>query len=190
MLDWGSGPNTSSGRLACGHDGGMTSHSPPIRKTVEFTDPAATAQVGATMPGLDFLRGMATGAVPAPPIAVLMNMGITAVEEGRVVFTGTPDTSHYNPIGVVHGGFAATMLDTVAGCAVHTTLPAGTGYSSIEIKVSFLRPIQAGVRLVATGTVTKPGSRVCFADGTLADENGRLVATASSSVLIFQPPAR
>lgn len=159
----------------------------PITRTVQFHDPLATARLGMTMSGLEFLRGMADGAVPPPPIAVLMNMDIETVEEGRVTFGGRPDGSHYNPIGVVHGGFACTMLDTVAGCAVHTTLPAGKAYTSIEIKVSYLRPIQSGMRLVATGTVTKPGSRVAFADATLATEDGTLVATASSSLLVFDP---
>ena len=156
-------------------------------RTIEFTDPLATARLGMTMSGLEFLRGMASGTVPAPPIAVLMNMDIETVEEGRVTFGGTPDASHYNPIGVVHGGFAATMLDTVCGCAVHTTLPAGKAYTSIEIKVSYLRPLQQGTRVVATGTVTKPGSRVAFADATLATEDGTLIATASSSLLVFDP---
>lgn len=156
-------------------------------RTLTFEDPVATARLGMTMSGLEFLRGMADGTVPPPPIAVLMSMDITSVEEGRVEFGGTPDASHYNPIGVVHGGFAATLLDTVCGCAVHSTLPAGKAYTSIEIKVSYLRPLHAGRRVIATGTVTKAGARVAFADATLATEDGRLVATATSSLLVFDP---
>lgn len=156
-------------------------------RTVRFHDPLPTARLGRSMSGLEFLRGMADGTVPPPPIAVLMNMDIESVEQGRVTFGGTPDESHYNPIGVVHGGFAATMLDTVCGCAVHSTLPAGNAYTTIEIKVSFLRPLHTGTRLVATGVVTKPGSRVAFADATLATAEGVLVATASSSLLVFDP---
>lgn len=162
---------------------GSSSHT----RTVTFVDPGATARLGMEMAGIDFLRGMTDGSVPPPPIAVLMNMDIVSVEHGTVVFGGTPDASHYNPIGMVHGGFAATLLDTVCGCAVHSTLPAGKAYTSIEIKVSYLRPLHAGTRLVATGTVTKPGSRVAFADATLATEDGTLVATASSSLLVFDP---
>lgn len=165
----------------------MSNTHPAASRTITFHDPMATARLGMTMSGLDFLRRMAEGIVPPPPIAVLMNMDIDIVEEGRVTFGGTPDASHYNPIGVVHGGFAATMLDTVAGCAVHSTLPAGKAYTSIEIKVSYLRPLHAGVRVIATGTVTKPGSRVAFADATLATADGVLVATASSSLLVFDP---
>ena len=158
-------------------------------RTISFQDPLATARLGMTMTGLEFLQGMADGVVPPPPIAVLMNMDIETVEKGRVTFGGMPDASHYNPIGVVHGGFAATMLDTVAGCAVHSTLPAGKAYTSIEIKISYLRPLHTGVRVIATGTVTKPGSRVAFADATLATTDGVLVATASSSLLVFDPRA-
>ena len=167
----------------------MTDTPPETTRTITFHDPLATARLGMTLSGLEFLRGMADGTVPPPPIAALMNMDIEEVEQGRVTFGGIPDASHYNPIGVVHGGFAATMLDTVAGCAVHSTLPAGKGYTTIEIKVSFLRPIHAGARVVATGTVTKPGSRVAFADATLATADGVLVATASSSLLVFDPRA-
>lgn len=165
----------------------MTDSANETTRTIAYHDPMATARLGMTMSGVEFLRGMAEGTVPPPPIAVLMNMDIESVEEGRVTFGGTPDASHYNPIGVVHGGFAATLLDTVAGCAVHSTLPAGKAYTSIEIKVSFLRPAHAGTRVVATGTVTKPGSRVAFADATLATEDGVLLATASSSLLVFDP---
>lgn len=169
----------------------MTSSVPGARnlttRTVSYADPLATARLGMTSSGLEFLQGMADGVVPPPPIAVLMNMDIETVEKGRVTFGGTPDGSHYNPIGVVHGGFAATMLDTVCGCAVHSSLPAGKAYTTIEIKVNFLRPLHAGVRVVATGVLTKPGSRVAFADATLTTDDGTLVATASSSLLVFDP---
>jgi len=167
----------------------MSELQPETTRTISFHDPLATARLGMTMTGLEFLQGMADGVVPPPPIAVLMNMDIETVEKGRVTFGGMPDASHYNPIGVVHGGFAATMLDTVAGCAVHSTLPAGKAYTSIEIKISYLRPLHTGVRVIATGTVTKPGSRVAFADATLATTDGVLVATASSSLLVFDPRA-
>jgi len=116
----------------------------------------------------------------------VMNMTLGEVEPGRVTFTCEPDESHYNPIGTVHGGFVCTVLDSVAGCAVHSTLPLGVGYTSLEIKVNYLRPVNATTGpLVAVGTVTKPGSRVAFAEGTIHDSEGRLVATASSTLLVF-----
>lgn len=87
----------------------------------------------------------------------------------------------------LHGGLMCTLLDSVAGCAVHTTLPAGVGYTSIEIKVSYMRPVKAGVPLLARGWVTKRGNRVSFADGEITDPEGRKIATASSSCLILRP---
>ena len=119
-----------------------------------------------------------------------MRMGITALEEGRVEFSCELDESVYNPIGVVHGGLVCTLLDTVAGCAVHTTLPAGVGYTSIELKVNYLRAVHAtSGPLTAIGRVVKPGRRVAFAEGEVLDAAGRTVATASSSLLVFPHPA-
>jgi uncharacterized protein (TIGR00369 family) len=101
----------------------------------------------------------------------------------------TLDESVYNPIGVVHGGLVCTLLDTVAGCAVHTTLPKGMGYTSIELKVSYLRPVHAtSGPLTAIGRVVKPGRRVAFSEGEILDAQGRAVATASSSLLVFPIP--
>jgi uncharacterized protein (TIGR00369 family) len=107
---------------------------------------------------------------------------------GRVVFECEPDESAYNPIGVVHGGLVCTLADTVAGCAVHTTLDAGVAYTSIDLNVSYLRPVtkDSGV-LRATGRVTKPGRRVAFSSAEIADQAGKIVATATSSLLVMDP---
>ncbi len=138
------------------------------------------------MSGLDYQRAMLAGQLPPPPISALMGMRSISVEEGVVVFGCEPDESAYNPIGLVHGGLVCTLLDSVAGCAVQTTLPVGTGYTSLEIKVNFLRPVRAGEgELTATGRVTKPGRRAAFAEGEVRDAAGRLVATASSTCLVF-----
>jgi uncharacterized protein (TIGR00369 family) len=119
----------------------------------------------ATMPGIDYLQAMIDGEIPPPPIVSLMNMDLVSVGPGTATFTCHPDESHYNPIGSVHGGFVCTVLDSAAGCAVQTTLPAGTGYTSLEIKVSYLRGVSATTGpLTVVGTVTKPGSRVAFAE--------------------------
>jgi uncharacterized protein (TIGR00369 family) len=161
----------------------------PRSKTVTWHDPLATAALGATMPGLEFLRAMAAGEVPPPPIAALFDFRPVHVEPGDISFTCTPDESAYNPIGVVHGGLVCTLLDTVAACAVHTTLPAGVGYTSIEIKVNYLRAVRIEPGrpggLTAHGWVTKPGRRVAFAEGDVRDAAGRVVATASTSCLVF-----
>ena len=113
-------------------------------------------------------------------------MDLVEVGPGTVTFRCQPDESHYNPIGMVHGGLVCTLLDSALGCATHTTLPAGTGYTSIEIKVNYLRPVTADSGpLICTGRVTKPGRRVTFAEGEVLDNQGKVVATASGSLLIF-----
>ncbi|GCD89371.1 hypothetical protein NLS1_13770 [Nocardioides sp. LS1] len=116
-------------------------------------------------------------------------MQIVEAEPGRAVFTCRPDESAYNPIGAVHGGLVCTLLDSVCGCALHTTLPQGRGYTSVEIKVNYLKAVRADSGLLtATGTVTKAGSRVGFTEGVVTDESGAVVATASSTLLVFDLP--
>jgi uncharacterized protein (TIGR00369 family) len=129
---------------------------------------------------------MAEGWLPPAPIATLFLMRPVAVDEGRVVFECQPDQSAYNPIGVVHGGLVCTLADTVAGCAVHTTLERGMGYTSIDINLSYLRPVtsESGV-LRATGRVTQRGRRVSFATVEIVDGAGRPVATATSNCLVM-----
>jgi len=154
-------------------------------KTITWQDPIALAAVGRTLSGLDFMRKLARRELPAPPIAQLFGFEIDSVELGDVVFRCAPDESTYNPIGVVHGGMACVLLDTVAGCAVHTTLPAEVAYTSLEIKVNYLRPIHGGTVLIAHGWVTKPGRRAAFAEADIRDEDGRVLATASSTCLVM-----
>ncbi len=155
-------------------------------KVVSWHDPAPTTSAGLTMAGLDYLRAMIDGTLPPPPISGLMEFGMTSAEPGRVVFTCRPDESAYNPIGAVHGGLVCTLLDSVAGCAMHSTLPQGKGYTSIEIKVSYLKAVRASSGLLtATGTVIKSGARVGFTEGVVTDATGAVVATASSTLLVF-----
>jgi uncharacterized protein (TIGR00369 family) len=155
-------------------------------RTVTWEDPLIGAELAKTMSGLEYMQALLDGSIPPPPIVNLMNMRPTEVEVGRVVFTCEPDESHYNPIGTVHGGLVCTLLDSVAGCAAQTTLPKGQAYTSLEIKVSYLRPVTADTgTLTAVGIVTKPGRRAAFVDATVTDSQGRLVATASSTLLVF-----
>jgi uncharacterized protein (TIGR00369 family) len=144
-----------------------------------------------SMSGIDYLRAMVDGDLPQAPIAGLMQFGLVEVEPGRAVFTCVPDESAYNPIGAIHGGLICTLLDSVTGCAVHTTLPQGKGYTSVEIKVNYLNAVRltSGL-LTATGTVVKTGSRVGFAEGVITDASGAVVATATSTLLIFDSPQR
>jgi uncharacterized protein (TIGR00369 family) len=158
------------------------------QKTISWEDPLETAKLGIQLPGLEYLTAMKDGRLPGPPIAAHFGFTIASVSEGDAVFVATPDESHYNPIGMVHGGMAATLLDSAVGCAVHTTLPAGVGYSSIELKVNYLRPIHAGAgQLRAHGWVVKAGSRVAFAEADIRDAEGKILATASGTCLIMRP---
>jgi uncharacterized protein (TIGR00369 family) len=155
-------------------------------RVVSWENPLIGAAVAKTMTGIDYIRAMIDESVPPPPIAGLMLMRPVSADVGTVTFTCEPDESHYNPIGTVHGGLVCTLLDSVLGCAVQTTLPAGQGYTSLEIKVSYLRPVMADTgTLTAVGIVTKPGSRAAFAEGTVTDAQGRVMATASSTLLVF-----
>jgi uncharacterized protein (TIGR00369 family) len=120
------------------------------------------------------------------PISGLMEFELASVDPGRVVFTCRPDESTYNPIGMVHGGLVCTLLDSVVGCALQSTLPQGKGYTSIEIKVNYLKAVRLTTGLLtATGTVVKSGSRVGFAEGVVTDPDGAVVATATSTLLVF-----
>jgi uncharacterized protein (TIGR00369 family) len=162
---------------------------PARTRTVTWHDPLVTAAGALRLSGLETMQAIRDGLLPPPPIARLVQMDIVDLAEGRVEFSCAVDESVYNPIGVVHGGLVCTLLDTVAGCAVHTTLPQGLAYTSIELKVNYLRAVHAASGpLTAIGTVVKPGRRVAFAEGEVRDAAGRTVATASSSLLVFPVP--
>ncbi|NEK57931.1 PaaI family thioesterase [Geodermatophilus sabuli] len=162
----------------------------PRTRTVAWHDPMVTAAGALVRTGLETMEAIRDGILPPPPIAMLVQLGISSLEEGRVEFTCDVDESVYNPIGVVHGGLVCTVLDTVVGCAVHTTLPAGVGYTSIELKVNYLRAVHAtSGPLTAVGTVVKPGRRVAFAEGEVRNAAGQTVATATGSLLVFPIPA-
>jgi uncharacterized protein (TIGR00369 family) len=139
--------------------------------------------------GLEFLRAIGAGELPAAPIAELLGFEPVEVEEGRVVFAAVPEERHYNPIGTVHGGLAATLLDSAMGCAVHSTLPAGVGYTTLELKVNFVRPITTETgRILCEGTVVHRGGRVSTAEGRVfAEVDGALLAHGTTTCLIFAP---
>jgi uncharacterized protein (TIGR00369 family) len=160
-------------------------------RTFAWPDPAVyAAHVGRTS-GTEFMRMMIASELPPPPI--MHTLGVERIEggDGRVTVTMVAREYHYNPLGVVHGGVLATLLDTAAGCAVHTTLPVGVGYTSLDLTTKFLRPVtvESG-RLTCVGTVLSRGRRTALAEARLTDERDRLVAHATSSCLIFPvPPA-
>lgn len=136
------------------------------------------------MSGLVYWRAVADGHLPPPPISALMGMRPVDVGGGRITFTCTPDASMYNTLGMVHGGIVCTVLDTATGCALHTTLPEGVGFTSVEIKVNYLKAVTVDSgTLTAVGTVVKAGSRIGFAEARVTDAAGALVATATSTLM-------
>jgi uncharacterized protein (TIGR00369 family) len=155
-------------------------------RTYSWSDPSLyLAHLG--RPGLDLLRAMIAGEIAPPPVMQLIDMGRMEAEPGRVVVEMTAQEFHYNPLGTVHGGVLSTLLDTAAACAVHTTLPAGVGYTSLDLNVKFLRAVtvESGV-LRCEGTVVQRGRRTAYAQARLTDAAGRLVAHATSSCLLFE----
>ncbi|MFI8632886.1 PaaI family thioesterase [Microbacterium sp. NPDC077663] len=157
-------------------------------RTIRYEVPGRDPQTLFARSGLEQLQAIADGTHPAPPISAHIGLEIVGVADGDVVMTAQPDESHYNPIGAVHGGFFATLLDSACGCAVHSTLPAGVGYTSLEIKVAFLRPITADTGTVtAHGWVTKRGRSASFAEADIRDGEGSVLATATSTCLILTP---
>jgi uncharacterized protein (TIGR00369 family) len=143
----------------------------------------------AGMAGIDFLRALAEGRLPPPPISALLGFRLAEVAEGRAVFTAEPGPGHYNPIGTVHGGYASTLLDSCMACAVHTTLPAGVGYTTLELKVNLVRALTADTGPVrAEGRVVHAGRQAATAEGRLVDAAGRLLAHGTTTCLVFPMP--
>jgi uncharacterized protein (TIGR00369 family) len=159
-------------------------------RTYTWEDPAVSVAAMANRSGLEILQAISAGEIPPPPMMHTLGMRGEEVGEGRMVFVLEPREFHYNPLGTMHGGVLATLLDSATGCAVHTTLPAGTAYTSLDLTTKFLRPVtvRSGT-LRCEGTVISRGSRVALAQAQVVDGAGRLVAHATSSCLIFAIPA-
>jgi uncharacterized protein (TIGR00369 family) len=156
-------------------------------RTFSWADPLATAGALRDLPGLDAIRAIAAGELPPPPIAELLGMTITLAERGHVIFALEPAEWMYNPIGSVHGGVAATILDSSLGCAVHTTLDAGVGYTTSDLQIRYVRAIGAQTgRILAEASVVHSGRRLATAEGRLyVEASGQLLAHASTSCLIL-----
>lgn len=155
--------------------------------TISWEDPSAGVNAGREMSGVEYLRAMFEGRLPMPPISSIMNMRGVEVDEGRVVFAAEPAEYHYNPIGTVHGGFASTLLDSAMACSVHSMLPVGTGYTTLELKVNLVRPLtlQTGT-VYCEGKVLHAGGRVATAEGRLTDANGKLYAHGTTTCMIIR----
>jgi uncharacterized protein (TIGR00369 family) len=156
-------------------------------RTVSWTDPSVGAAAAKNMSGIEYLRAVVRRELPSPPIAAVLDFEITELEPGHAVAEVVPAEYHYNPIGVVHGGLTATVLDSAMACAVHSTLPAGTGYATIEFKVNLVRPLTADVgRLRAIADVVHNGGRIATAEARLVDAAGVLYAHATETCLIVE----
>jgi len=154
--------------------------------SVEWSDPAALAAAGRSMTGIDFLRALRDGRLPSPPMAQLLGFRLTEVEPGHAVFEITPGEQHYNPIGVVHGGLAMTLLDSAMGCCVQTRMPVGSTYTTLEAKTNLVRAItdKTGT-LRAIGKVVHLGKRIATAEARLEDASGKLYAHATSTCILL-----
>ena len=137
--------------------------------------------------GLDQMRAIASGEIPPPPIAELFDFELVEVDEGRALFAGRPGPQHYNPIGVVHGGLAATLLDSAMGCAVHTTLEPGWSYGTLDLSARFVRPITKDTgRILCEGVVVHRGGKTATTEGRVwAEETGKLLAHGTGSALLL-----
>ena len=144
-------------------------------------------EVMASMAGLDFVRAMFAGKLPPPPIMQTVEPFDQTAEPGVVAFTSVPGFRHYNPIGSVHGGYAATLLDSAMGLAVHSALPAGSGYTTLEFKISFIRGMTGDTGSVRTeGRTLNVGRRAATAEARITDAKGRLLAHATTTCLVFE----
>lgn len=155
-------------------------------RTYAWRDPAPFLAALPITPGLALLEQMMRGEIPEPPIARTIGFADFQAESGQVTVTLRPAEHHLNPLGTVHGGVICTLLDTVCGCAIHTTLDAGTRYTRLDLNTRFLRPVTAATGLIrCVGEVIARGSRTATAQARLVDENDRLLAHATSTCLLF-----
>lgn len=159
----------------------------PVRtRTYTWEDPLVTAAYARTMSGLEFLRAMIAGEIPPPPIARMLGMGLAEADTGRVMFSITPREDLYNPIGVVHGGVAMTILDSAMGCVVMTLLPMGMAYTTVDINVHLTRAITLKTgELRAVAESVHSGRRLATAQAKLVDADGKLYAHATTTCMIF-----
>lgn len=156
-------------------------------RSYEWSDPAEVAGTVLALDGRAAIQAFVDESA-VPPIGRTLDFAITDVGEGMAEVRMVPQEFHFNPIGSVHGGIAATLLDTVTGCAVHSRLPQGTGYTTLSLTINYIRGMDVDTGEVrATGTVTSMGRRVATASGRIEDASGRTIATATATLLILGP---
>jgi uncharacterized protein (TIGR00369 family) len=159
-------------------------------RTVRWSDPAPVAGAARSMTGLELLRAMARGDLPSPPFAEVLGVRLVSVDPSVAVFEFEPAEFMYNPLGCVHGGIVTTLLDSAMGCAFHTTLPAGASYTTLELKVNFLRPVTEGNGpMRAEGRVVHAGGTVATSEARLVDRDGQLFAHGTSTLMALRARA-
>ena len=166
----------------------MTDASDPRTRQFRWADPAQFAEPIRTLSGIEFMRAFATGALPPPPFMELLGIRVVSVNPASVAFEFDPAEYMYSPLGNVHGGIITVLLDTAMGCSFHTTLPPGVGYTTLELKVNFLKSVVASSGpLKAEGHVVHSGSRIATTGARLVDRDGKLYAHATSTLMILRP---
>ena len=162
-------------------------NTPKRTRLITWDDPMITAKAAETMSGRKLLEAIVDGSLPPPPISELMNMECAEVTEGRVVFTVEPAEYHYNPVGAVHGGLAATLVDSAMTCAIYSVAPSGMTYTTIELHVNYIRPITSNTgHIRCIGEVIHVGRRVATAEAKILDTNDKLYAHATTTCLAVQ----
>ncbi len=157
-------------------------------RTYSWRDPRAALAAGRALSGRDYLEKIMRGELPAPPMGETLGFRLAEIGDGRVVFRCAPGEYLYNPLGSVHGGLAATLIDSATGCAVHSRLPAGTGYTTVNLAVDFIKAISDRVgTLTCEGRVVRGGARIAIADADVRGEDGTLYARGSATCLILRP---
>jgi uncharacterized protein (TIGR00369 family) len=155
-------------------------------KTFSWSDPVQTAKAALTSTGLEFLTRMIQGEVGVPPVMDMIGFRLVHAEFGKTIFEYDPDEPHYNPIGSVHGGIMTTLLDTAMGSCIHTTLPQGVGFTTLEVKVNFIRQVSVKTGLMrCEGNVIHSGSRIATSEARLVDASGKLYAYSNSTCLVL-----
>lgn len=157
-------------------------------RTVTWEDPMVGAAAATGMSGLEYLRAIASGDVPPPPVAKLLGFEPPQVEHGRVIFSMRPGEHMYNPIGTVHGGMLTTLLDSALGSAVHTTLAPGVGYATVDLAVTFLRPVTRDTPILrCEAEIVHSGGSIATARAEITDDDGVRYATATTTCMILRP---
>ena len=155
-------------------------------RTYDYDNRTFDPAIARALSGLDYMRGVLRGEFPGAPIAATLGFTLAEVDTGRAVFTGTPDRFVYNPLGTVHGGWAATLLDSAMGCAVHTTLAAGKGYTTVDLHISLVRALSERTgRVRCDAKVLHAGSSIVTAEGRITDAAGTLYATGTTTCVVL-----